>query len=156
MKHYEVLFILKPTLTDEELVKEVDFVKEVITKNGGEVASVIEMGARKLAYKIQKFERGVYYVVYFTAPTALIAELTRNIRYNENIIRFLTVKYESKKEIAAWEKLSKGIKFTPVKKERKPRPDRGERYDKNDSYNPKEKTEEVDIQEIEENQTVEG
>lgn len=50
---------LKPTLTEEELKAQVDFVKEVITKNGGEVASVIEMGARKLAYKIKKYERGL-------------------------------------------------------------------------------------------------
>lgn len=133
MKHYEVLFILKPTLTEEELKAQVDFVKEVITKNGGEVASVIEMGARKLAYKIKKYERGVYYVIYFTAPTELIAELTRNIRYNENIIRFLTVKYENKKEIDAWEKLSKGIKFTPVRKERKPRPERAEKAPKEEN-----------------------
>ena len=121
MKHYEVLFILKPTLTEDELTQGVDFVKEIITKNGGEVASVIEMGARKLAYQIKKFERGVYYVIYFTAPTDLIQELVRNIRYNENIIRYLTVKYENKQEVAAWEKLSKGIKFSPVKKERRPR-----------------------------------
>ncbi|NLK66236.1 MAG: 30S ribosomal protein S6 [Campylobacteraceae bacterium] len=126
MKHYEVLFILKPTLTEDEIKTGVDFVKEVITKNGGEVASVIEMGARKLAYPIKKFERGIYYVIYFTAPTQLIEELVRNIRYNENIIRFLTVKYENKKEIAAWEKLSKGIKFSPAKKERRPRRPREE------------------------------
>lgn len=121
MKHYEVLFILKPTLTEDEIKQRVDFVKEVITKNGGEVASVIEMGARKLAYPINKFERGVYFVIYFTAPTALIEELVRNIRYNEDIIRFLTVKYENKKEVSAWEKLSKGIKFSPVRKERRPK-----------------------------------
>ena len=41
MKHYEVLFILKPTLTEDEIKERVDFVKEIITKNGGEVASVI-------------------------------------------------------------------------------------------------------------------
>lgn len=121
MKHYEVLFIVKPTLTDEEVKKRVDFVKEIITKNGGEVASVIEMGTRKLAYSIKKYERGVYFVVYFIAPTALISELVRNIRYNEDIIRFLTVKYENKKEILAWEKLSKGMKFGISKKERKSR-----------------------------------
>lgn len=74
----------------------------------------------------------VYYVVYFTAPTALIAELTRNIRYNENIIRFLTVKYENKKEIEAWEKLSKGIKFTQLEKEKKPRPERAEKTPKDE------------------------
>ena len=59
MRNYEVLFIVKPTLTDDEVKTKVDFVKEIITKNGGEIASVIEMGARKLAYKIDKYERGV-------------------------------------------------------------------------------------------------
>ncbi|MCR8684860.1 30S ribosomal protein S6 [Campylobacter ureolyticus] len=126
MKHYEVLFILKPTLTEDEIKERVDFVKEIITKNGGEVASVIEMGARKLAYTIDKYERGVYFVIYFTAPTSLIEELVRNLRYNEDVIRFLTVKYENKKEIAAWEKLSKGIKFSPAKTQRKPRKPRVE------------------------------
>ena len=111
MRHYEVLFIVKPTLTEDEIKTKVDFVKEIITKNGGEIASVIEMGARKLAYKIDKYERGVYFVIYFTAEPNLIAELVRNLRYNEDIIRFLTVKYENKKEIGAWEKLSKGLKL---------------------------------------------
>ncbi|ABK82163.1 30S ribosomal protein S6 [Campylobacter fetus] len=119
MKHYELLFILKPTLTEDEAKVKVDFIKEVITKNGGEIASVIEMGTRKLAYKIDKYERGTYVVIYFMAPTQLIAELVRNVRITEEIIRFLTVKYENKREISAWDKLSKGQKLMPAKKELK-------------------------------------
>lgn len=115
MKHYEVLFIVKPTLQDDEVKTKVDFVKEIITKNGGEIANVVEMGTRKLAYKIDKYERGVYFVIYFTAPTSLIAELVRNLRNTEDIIRFLTLKYENKKEIVAWEKLSKGQKLNTLK-----------------------------------------
>lgn len=121
MKHYELLFILKPTLTEDEVKVKVDFVKEVITKNGGEIASVVEMGARKLAYKIKKYERGIYFVIYFQAPPALMLELTRNIRITEDIIRFLTVKFENKKEIAAWEKISKGIKLAQIAKKREPK-----------------------------------
>ena len=121
MRNYEVLFIVKPTLTDDEVKTKVDFVKEIITKNGGNIASVIEMGARKLAYKIDKYERGVYFVIYFTAEPNLIAELVRNLRITEDIIRFLTVKYETKREVEAWEKLSKGMKLSPAKKEREPR-----------------------------------
>ncbi|AJC87882.1 30S ribosomal protein S6 [Campylobacter insulaenigrae] len=110
MKHYEVLFILKPTLTEEEVSAKLDFVKEVLVKNGAQIESVVEMGTRKLAYKIKKYERGTYFVIYFKAPTNLISELERVLRITEEIIRFLIVKYENKKEIAAWEKLSKGIK----------------------------------------------
>lgn len=117
MRHYEVLFILKPTLTQEEQSSKVDLVKELIVKNGGELVSELEMGARKLAYKIKKFERGVYFVLYFKAPPSSIAEITRILRITEDIIRFLTVKYESKKEVAAWEKLSSQVQKTEKKEE---------------------------------------
>ncbi|ECL7231499.1 30S ribosomal protein S6, partial [Campylobacter jejuni] len=106
MKHYEVLFILKPTLTEEEVNAKLEFVKEVLIKNGAEIETVVPMGTRKLAYKIKKYERGTYFVIYFKAPTNLIAELERVLRITEEVIRFLIVKYENKKEIAAWEKLS--------------------------------------------------
>lgn len=116
MKHYEILFILKPTLTDDEIQAKANFVAEVINKNGGQIASQIDMGTRKLAYKIDKYERGVYKVFYFQAPTNLIEELVRNVRITEDIIRFLIVKYETKSEILAWEKLSKGQKLAQIKK----------------------------------------
>lgn len=119
MRHYELLFILKPTLTEDEVKVKADFIKEIITKNGGEIANVVEMGTRKLAYKIDKYERGTYFVIYFKAPTQLIAELVRNLRITEEVIRFLPVKYENKKEIAAWEKLSKGQRLVQPKKESK-------------------------------------
>ena len=119
MRNYELLFILKPTLTEDEVKVKADFIKEIITKNGGEIANVVEMGTRKLAYKIEKYERGTYFVIYFKAPTQLIAELVRNLRITEEVIRFLPVKYENKKEIAAWEKLSKGQKLVQPKKESK-------------------------------------
>lgn len=119
MRHYELLFILKPTLTEDEVKVKADFIKEIITKNGGEIANVVEIGTRKLAYKIEKYERGTYFVIYFKAPTQLIAELVRNLRITEEVIRFLPVKYENKKEIAAWEKLSKGQKLVQPKKESK-------------------------------------
>ncbi|TQR34543.1 30S ribosomal protein S6 [Campylobacter sp. MIT 99-7217] len=118
MRHYEVLFILKPTLTEEEVSAKLEFVKEILSKNGASIESVVEMGTRKLAYKIKKYERGTYFVIYFKAEPSLINELERVLRITEEVIRFLIVKYENKKEIAAWEKLSHGIKQT--KKEIKP------------------------------------
>jgi small subunit ribosomal protein S6 len=60
------------------------------------------MGSRELAYEIQKNKRGYYYVIYFTAPTESIIELERNYNINENILRHMFVKFESKKEITSW------------------------------------------------------
>jgi small subunit ribosomal protein S6 len=105
MRHYETLFVLKPTLTDEEKAARFEFIKETIEKNGGQIVATEDIGVRKLAYPIQKFERGHYYIIYFTAPSQTVRELERIYRITEDVIRFLTIKYETKKDIAAWEKM---------------------------------------------------
>ena len=106
LKHYETMFILKPTLTDEETVAQIDSIKAIIEKNGGEISVCDDTGSRNLAYEIEKCKRGYYYVIYFQGNPAGIAEIERNYRINENLIRFIFIKYENKKEIAAWTKMS--------------------------------------------------
>lgn len=105
MKFYETMFILKPTLVEEEIKARIDFFKEVITKNGGEIETCLDMGMRNLAYEIKKNKRGYYFVTYFKAAPSLILELERNYRINEEILRFIVIKYESKKEQNAWHTL---------------------------------------------------
>lgn len=105
MKHYETMFIVKPTLVEEEIKAKIEFFKEAITKNGGEIETCLDMGMRHLAYEIKKNKRGYYFVIYFKAEPKLILELERLYRINEDILRFIVVKYESKKEQKAWETL---------------------------------------------------
>lgn len=106
LKHYETMFILKPTLTEEETVAQIDGIKALFEKNGAEITATENIGTRELAYEIQKNKRGYYFVIYFKAPAAAIAEVERNYRNNEDLIRFIFIKYESKKEIASWAKMS--------------------------------------------------
>ncbi|MGX2984984.1 30S ribosomal protein S6 [Helicobacter sp. 23-1048] len=105
MKHYETMFIVKPTLQEEEIKAKIDFFKDIITKNEGVIETCLDMGMRNLAYEIKKNQRGYYFVIYFQSNPSLIAELERNYRINEDILRFLIVKYESKKEQKAWQTL---------------------------------------------------
>ncbi len=58
IKHYETMFILKPTLTEEETVAQIDGIKALIEKNGGEISSTDNVGIRELAYEIEKCKRG--------------------------------------------------------------------------------------------------
>ena len=104
MRHYELLVVVKPTLTVEELQAKLNYLKEILEKNGAVISATLEMGTRKLAYQINKFERGTYVVFYFTAPTAAIAEVERLIRITEEFIRFMTVKFENQKELRFWNK----------------------------------------------------
>ncbi len=106
LKHYETMFILKPTLTEEETKAQIELVKANIEKNGGEIVSFDDMGSRQLAYEIEKNKRGYYFVIYFKSPSNAILELERNYRINEQVLRFIFIKYESKKEIIAWTKMS--------------------------------------------------
>jgi len=100
LRHYEFLFILKPTLDNEEMRARIESMNEIITKNDGIVAKCDELGIKSLAYEIAKNKRGYYVVTYFQAPAVAIKEIERIARINEDLIRFLTTKYNSRKEIA--------------------------------------------------------
>ena len=105
MRNYENLVIVKPTLTAEEIQNSIKAIEEVITSNGGEIATTNSMGMRKLAYPINKNERGYYHVIYSTIAPSAITEIERRFRLNEELIRFVTIKYDTNREIAAWNNL---------------------------------------------------
>lgn len=105
MRNYENLVIVKPTLTAEEIQANIKAIEEVITSNGGEIAATDAMGMRKLAYPIEKNERGYYQVIYYSAAPSAIAEIERRFRINEELLRFVTIKYDTNREIKAWNQL---------------------------------------------------
>jgi len=106
MNHYELLFVLKPTLTDEETKAQIEKIQESISAQEATIVAVDDMGMRKLAYPVEKNERGYYTVTYFQAPGTAIAEIERQLRINEEILKFMTVKYSNKREIAQFTKMA--------------------------------------------------
>jgi small subunit ribosomal protein S6 len=113
MRNYENLVIVKPTFTAEEIQASLKAIEEIITLNGGEIAATNSMGMRKLAYPINKSERGYFHVIYYTIAPAAISEIERRFRINEDLLRFVTIKYDTNREIAAFnslvEKANKGV-----------------------------------------------
>jgi len=105
MRNYENLVIVKPTLTAEEIQASVKAIEEVITSNGGEIATTDSMGMRKLAYPIEKNERGYFHVVYYSIAPAAINEIERRFRLNEELLRFVTIKYDTNREVTAFNQL---------------------------------------------------
>jgi len=104
MNCYETLCIVKPTLTEEEIAKQIEQLKSSITEQNGEIIAINNMGMRKLAYEINNNERGYYVIVYHKSPASAIAEIERKLRYNEDILKFFTFKYSNKKEIAEFDR----------------------------------------------------
>ena len=105
MTCYETLFVVKPTLTEEEIAAQIAKVKDVLAKEGAELVGTNDMGMRKLAYQVEKHNRGYYTVLFYKAAGSTIEELERNLKISEDIIKFLTVKYTKQKEIAQFDKL---------------------------------------------------
>ncbi len=98
-RYYESVFVLKPTLSEEEINSFVEDLKKFIESNQGEIYNFEKWGRRELAYPIQKFNSGYYFVFNFkTENTELPVKLEPFYRYNESVIRFLTFKVRPPKK----------------------------------------------------------
>lgn len=96
MKNYELALVFIPSLSEEEKVAELEKVKELITRFGGEITNVDDWGKRKLAYEIDKQREGFYYFIHFTAETSTPAEVESRLRITETILRYLIVRLDEK------------------------------------------------------------
>ena len=96
MKNYELLAIFKPSLDSEELDKLVDKITEEVKSYKGSVSSVDKMGRKKLAYDVQGYRDGFFTNIILSIPGEAVVEFKRNLRLNENVLRFMFME-ESKK-----------------------------------------------------------
>src|SRR5690554_5897333 len=93
---YEFTYIINPVIEEDKFKEVVDKVNKLIEKNGGEVEEVDEWGVRRFEYPINKKSNGYYVNMYFTAPAETIAPLERALRIDDDVMRYLTLKYDSK------------------------------------------------------------
>lgn len=90
--NYELMFILKPDVAEEEQKAEVDKIKKLITTNKGEVVKEEVWGQRVLAYPIKHFSEGVYHLLNFKSTPAKIKELEKKLNLDDEVLRFLIVR----------------------------------------------------------------
>ena len=89
---YETIYILKPELPIDTVDKTADKVNGIIGKFDGEVLLQDDWGKRKLAYPIKKNARGHYVYFNYVGTSNLVGELERQLRIDDNLLRFLTVR----------------------------------------------------------------
>lgn len=94
MNRYEALFVVAPSLTEEEVKAAIERVKGVVENGGGVVDNVDEWGKRRLAYEINKVNEGYYVLAHFTAKPELPKELDRILRISDSVIRHIIVKLD--------------------------------------------------------------
>jgi len=91
MNKYESVVIINPNVVEEELKSLIEKFSTLINSDG-KVEKVEELGKKKLAYEINKKSEGFYVVYDFEANPSLIAELERNYRITDDVIKFIVVK----------------------------------------------------------------
>ncbi|HOS96845.1 MAG TPA: 30S ribosomal protein S6 [Deltaproteobacteria bacterium] len=94
MNLYEIMFILSPDMGEEEREKFISRLNGTITRNKGEVIRLNDLGIKSMTYKIKKKSRGQYVLLYLEGPGAMVAEIERMLRIDENVIRFVVVKLD--------------------------------------------------------------
>ena len=96
MKNYELLTVFKPSLDAEELDKVVEKITEEITATKGSVQSIDKMGRKKLAYDVQGYRDGYFANLIISLPAESIVEFKRNLKLNDNVLRFMFMEVSKK------------------------------------------------------------
>jgi len=111
VRRYETIFIIHADLSSDEITALVDRYAAIITTYKGTIVKIDNWGKRRLAYYIEKRREGVYYLFDYVSGSDAVAELERNFKIDEKVMRYQTVKLSDKvdmdeieKEIAAAQK----------------------------------------------------
>ncbi len=94
MRKYEIMYIIRPTVLEDERKALIEELNTIFTSRGSEVTNVNEWGMRDLAYEIEKHKKGYYVVLDVVANDEARNEFDRIVRIKETIIRYLILKDE--------------------------------------------------------------
>ena len=95
MPLYEHVFLARQDVTSQQVEGMVDQFREVIEGNGGRIEKSEMWGVKSLAYRIKKNRKAHFTLLNLDAPPAAVAEMERQMRINEDVLRFITVKVDA-------------------------------------------------------------
>ncbi len=111
---YETVYILRALQQQGEADQVAKRVQEVVTRFNGTLVKVDTWGLRRLAYPIGRNKRGVYVYVQYASTGPIVAEMERNLRLSDSVIRFQTVKLEEDVDLEALTVDPESVKFEEV------------------------------------------
>ncbi len=94
MRRYEMMILIKDTIEEDAAVAVFDRAKEVLAAQGGNLLDEAWWGKRRLAYEIDHRDHGFYGILDFEASTEAVAEVERQLKISDDVIRFKTVRPE--------------------------------------------------------------
>ncbi len=94
MPFYESIFVVRPSLTDEDTQKIIEKMKGVVEKSGATVLKSENWGKKKLAYEVKRERKGTFIYLHFKSDGGVVSDLERSYRLEDSVIKFLTVRLE--------------------------------------------------------------
>jgi len=110
MNRYDLIFIVQSDVPKEEIDTIIDRYKGIVTSLKGTIVKAEKWGVRRLAYKIEKQGRGFYVLLDFVGDSPVIRELERNLKFDDKVLRYQTVKKADQVKMADIEKEMAGLK----------------------------------------------
>ncbi|HAU28927.1 MAG TPA: 30S ribosomal protein S6 [Rhodospirillaceae bacterium] len=98
MPKYENIFIVRQDASVAQVEAMTEGFAKIITENGGSIANTETWGLKTLAYRIKKNRKGHFVMFNIDAPAPAVAEMERNMRINEDLLRFMTIRVEAFEE----------------------------------------------------------
>jgi len=95
---YELMFIVRPDMAEEDQDKLISTLETAVTASGGAVKSTEKMGKRRLAYVVRRFHDGLFILLTFEGSGGLVHELERRLRVTEPVIKFLSVRIDEEQK----------------------------------------------------------
>jgi small subunit ribosomal protein S6 len=129
MPYYESVFIARPDISSAQVDSLVETFEKAISAGGGSISKKEYWGLRNLAYRIKKNRKGHYMLMNIDAPADAVAEMERQMRINEDVMRHMTLRVDELEEGPSVIIQNKDRDDRP---RRGPRPDRGDRGDRGD------------------------
>lgn len=117
MREYETTVIVQPEISSEGSQAILQKMDGVLEQSGATRLMCADLGKRKLAYEIEKFQKGHYYVLSYVDDGSVVSELERNLRIEESVLRFMTIKVEE--EVTDLEKRKEEARLAEIEQQKR-------------------------------------
>ena len=114
VREYETIYVLRPEVARESQERIASRLGEVVSRENGKLTALENWGRRQLAYTVAKYRRGVYVYVKYLGGGALVAELERNLRMLDDVLKYQTVQVKTDVDFSGVEVAPENVKFESV------------------------------------------
>ncbi len=117
MRKYEIMFVVRPDVTEDDIAKLITQMEGVVTGAGGKVEKAEKMGRRRLAYRVARQREGFYILFLVEGTGDTVKEFERRLKVTDTVIKYMTVRVD--------EELDRAAKFKELRAKqdaRRPRP----------------------------------